>query len=128
MSGNAILLWVSGGMGSCVGLVVLLYNLVTAVLFLREETEGTSSGLAKAAWALGLLALFLWWMPCVGGLLAVVAIVVARVERGRIYRDESSLAGATPVRMGSFDGAVAVLLQILMFVGMLAGALSAWRG
>lgn len=127
MSGNAILMYVSGGMGSCVGLVVLLYNLVTAVLFLREETEGTSSGLAKASWALGLAALFTWFLPCVGGLLAIAAIVVARVERGRIYRDESSLAGATPVRMGSVDGGVALLLQLLMFVGMLAGIIAAWR-
>ena len=128
MSGNAILMYVSGGMGSCVGVVVLLYNLVTAVLFLREETEGTSSGLAKASWALGLLALFLWWAPCLGGAVAIAAIVVARVERGRIYRDESSLAGATPVRMGSVDGTVALLLQMVMFVGMLAGVIAAWRG
>jgi hypothetical protein len=128
MSGNAILMYVSGGLGSCLGVVVLLYNLVTALLFLREETEGTSSGLAKAAWALGLLAMFVWWMPCVGGVVAIAAIVVARVERGRIYRDESSLAGATPVRMGSVDGTVALLLQCLVFIGALSGVLAAWSG
>jgi len=125
MSGNLILVYVTGGIGSCVGMLVLVYNLVAAILFLREETDGRSSGLAKAAWALGLFALFLWWMPCLGAMVAMLAIVVARVERGRIYRDESSLAGATPVRMGSVDGGVALLLQLLSFLGIVAGVLAA---
>lgn len=120
-----MLVYATGGAGSCVGMLVLFYNLVAAILFLREETDGKSSGLAKAAWALGLLALLLWWLPCMGGLLAILAILVARFERGRIYRDDSSLAGATPVRMGSLDGFVALPLQLLSLLGLVAGALAA---
>lgn len=120
---NALFLYVSSGIGSCMGLILLLYNVVVALLFMREETEGSSSGLAKASWALGLLALFLWWLPCLGSVVALVAIAVSRVERGRIYRDESSLAGATPVRMGSVNGSVALLLQVLLFIGILASLL-----
>lgn len=120
---NLLFMYVSGGLGSCMGLILLLYNVVAALLFMREETEGNSSGLAKASWALGLLALFLWWLPCLGAVVSLVAIAVSRVERGRIYRDESSLAGATPVRMGSVNGSVALLLQILLFLGIIAGFL-----
>ncbi len=121
MFGNLVFLYVTGGIGSCVGFILLLYNVVAALLFMREQTDGTSSGLAKAAWATGLLALFLWPMPCIGSVVAIAAIVLSRVERGRIYRDESSLAGATPVRMGSVNGGVALLIQILALIGLIAG-------
>ncbi len=123
LSGNLVLLYLAGGVGSCLGMLLLLYNLVAAVLFLREETEGSSSGLAKAAWALGLVALFLWWAPCLGSMVALVAMVVARIERGRIYRDESSLAGATPVRMGNVNGGVALLLQLFVLLSALGSFL-----
>ena len=125
MSANLVLLYLAGGVGSCLGMLLLLYNLVAAVLFLREDTEESSSGLAKAAWGLGLLAVFLWWTPCFGSLLAIVAMILARVERGRIFRDEAPLAGATPVRMGNVDGGITLLLQFLLFVGIVASALSA---
>lgn len=127
MSGNLVLLYLTGGVGSCLGMILLLYNLVAAVLFLREDTEEGSSGMAKAAWAVGLMSLFLWWMPCVGAVVALVAIVLARIERGRIFRDEAPLAGATPVRMGNVDGGIALLLQFLMFVGFVASALGSMR-
>ena len=48
--------------------------------------RGDLSGMAKASWALGLLALFLWWMPCVGGAVTIAAIVVARLERPDLPR------------------------------------------
>ena len=124
MLGNMVFLYVTGGIGSCVGSILLLYNVVAGVLFMREETEGSSGGLAKAAWAVGLLALFMWWIPCIGSVAAIAAIIISRVERGRIYRDESSLAGATPVRMGSVNGGVALLIQVMAVIGILATMLT----
>jgi len=112
-----LFLYVAAGLGSCVGLVLLMYNVVAAVLFMREEGDGVSSGLAKAAWATGVFALFTWAVPCVGLLVALTAVVLGRVERGRIYRDESSLAGATPVRMASVNGGVALAMQVFAFLG-----------
>jgi len=110
----------AASIGSCIAMLLLGYNLIAAVMFMREESEGTSSGLAKAAWAVGLIALFFSMTPCLGGLLPLVAIILARVERGRIYRDESPLAGATPVRMGSVNGGVAMLLWLLGTAGLFA--------
>lgn len=119
MSSNFVLLYLTGGIGSCVGLVVVLYNLVAAVLYMREETEGRSSSVAITAWAIGVLATLLWWLPCVGGIAGMVAIVVARLERGRIYRDQSSLAGATPVRMGIVNGTMALAMHAVMWLALL---------
>jgi len=116
---NLVFLYLTGGIGSCVGIVVILYNLIAAALYLREETEGRSSGLAITSWAIGMLAMLVWWLPCVGGLAGLLAVLVSRYERGRIYRDESSLAGATPVRMGYVNGGMAVILHVLMFAGVL---------
>ena len=116
---NLVFLYLTGGIGSCVGIVVILYNLIAAALYLREETEGRSSGLAITSWAIGMLAMLVWWLPCVGGLAGLLAVLVSRYERGRIYRDESSLACATPVRMGYVNGGMAVILHVLMFAGVL---------
>jgi hypothetical protein len=101
------------GIGSCFVALLLVYNLVTAILYLREDTDGASSGLAKAAWATGVLAVLGWWFPCVGTLIAIAAILLARVENGRIYRDEASLSGATPVRMAQIDGWIVLLVQVV---------------
>jgi hypothetical protein len=109
--------------GSAMGVVVVLYNLVAVALYLREETEGRSSALALTAWAIGVLALLLWWMPCVGGIAALLAMTVSRIERGRIYRDEAPLAGATPVRMANTDGSTALLLHTGIWVAGLASVL-----
>ncbi len=122
-SANLVFLYVGAGLGSCLGFALLLYNLVAGVLFMREETEGSSSGMAKVAWALGIVALLAWPAPCIGALIAIAAMVISRVERGRIYRDESSLAGATPVRMGSVNGSIALLIQVLVLSSVVASFL-----
>src|SRR5687767_4152456 len=93
---NPVFLYFTGGIGSCVGFLVVLYNLMAIVLYQREDTEGRSSALALTAWGIGMLSVLLWWMPCVGGLAALLAMTISRIERGRIYRDEAPLAGATP--------------------------------
>ncbi len=118
MSGSQFVVSVVGSLGSCFGLLVFLYNVLSFALFLREATEGTSSGLARAAWGFGLLALFLWWLPCGGAVLALVAIVASRIERGRIFRDESALAGVTPIRLGNFNAIMVLGLQLVMVVAM----------
>ncbi len=123
MSGaNLGFMYGAGGIGSCLVALLLLYNLVVAVMFLREETDGVSSPMAKATWAVGVLAVLGWWFPCVGAIFAIVAIVLAQIERGRIYRDESSLAGSTPIRMGRIDGIVVLIVQLLLIGGMIATA------
>ncbi|MEZ4236732.1 MAG: hypothetical protein R3F59_11370 [Myxococcota bacterium] len=117
--GNYVLVWLTGGIGSCLGVVVLLYNAVAAVLFSREETEGRASSLSITCWAIGVLAMLLWWLPCVGGAAGLFSMVVGYFERGRIYRDQSSLASATPVRMGISNGALAVVLHSVLMLVML---------
>jgi hypothetical protein len=117
---NLVFLYLTGSMGSCVGVLVLLYNLISVVLYLREETEGRSSGVAIAAWAIGVLATLIWWLPCVGGLAALLAVLVARMERGRIYRDQAPLAGATPVRMAHGNGNIALVLHSILMFSLLA--------
>jgi len=122
-SANLGFMYGAGGVGSCLVALLLLYNLVVAVMFLREETDGVSSNMAKAAWAVGVLAVLGWWFPCVGAVLAIVAIMLAQIERGRIYRDESSFAGSTPIRMGRIDGIVVLIVQLILMGGMIATAL-----
>jgi len=109
----------TASISSCIGMLLVGYNLIALIMFMREESEGTSSGLAKAAWGVGLMAVFFSMTPCLGVFLPLVAIILARVERGRIYRDESPLAGATPVRMGSVNGGVAMLMWVLGSAGLL---------
>lgn len=120
MSGSQFVVSVVGSIGSCVGLMLLLYNLVSFGLFLRESTDGSSSGLARGAWVAGTIAVFLWWMPCVGAAVALVAVVASRIERNRIFRDEAPLAGVTPIRLANLDGILVLGLQLL---GLVAGAL-----
>ncbi|MBX2796238.1 MAG: hypothetical protein KTR31_01175 [Myxococcales bacterium] len=123
---NPIFLYGGYGLGSCLGFVLLIYNLVAGVLFLREDTEGSASGLAKASWALGVMALFAWPLMCFGLPFALGAMLTSRIERRRIYRGDASLAGATPVRMGSINGSLSLLMQfglvLAAVVGMLTGA------
>lgn len=119
MTGSQFVVSVVGAAGSCFGLLLLLYNVLSFALFLRESTEGSSSGLARASWAAGILALFLWWLPCGGALIALVAIGTSRMERGRIFRDESPLAGVTPIRLGSMNGVLVLGLQTVLILATL---------
>lgn len=116
---NPVFLYFTLGGGSCLGVLVLLYNLVSVVLYLREDNESRSSALAITAWGMGVLAMLLWFLPCVGGAAGLLAMTVARIERGRIYRDQAPLAGATPVRMANTNGTLAVVLQSGVLVSLL---------
>lgn len=109
------MLYLASGVANCIVLFLALYNLVVLVGVMRaDEDDGAVSGLAKGAWGIGCLsALF---VPC-APFLSLVALVLSRLEIGRVYRDESSLASATPARMGSVNGGVAFLVWVLLTAG-----------
>ena len=120
---NVLFLVVSACIGVVITLVLLLYNVVALVLFLRETSDGDSSTLAKFAWATGLASLTMWCVPCLGTVLGIVSVVVSQIERVRIFRDQSSLAGATPARLGSVNGWASLIIQFLLLVSLVVGAL-----
>ena len=105
------------------GVVVLLgiYNVIAGVLFLRESIDGNATWMAKAAWALSGVALTGWCLPCVGTGTALVALVLARVERRRIYASKAPLASATPVRMARINGGWSLMLQAVGYGAVLIG-------
>ena len=110
---------VFASLASCIGMLMLAYNLIAVVMYMREDSDGSASGLAKAAWLMGIVSLFFSGLPCFGMFLPFIAVILARVERGRIYREESPLAGATPVRMGSLNGGIALLLFAITNAGFI---------
>jgi len=105
------------------GVVVLLgiYNVIAGVLFLRESIDGNASVIAKTAWVVSGVALTAWCMPCVGTGAAIVAMVLARFERNRIYDSRSPLASATPVRMARINGGWSLALQFVGYASVLIG-------
>jgi hypothetical protein len=108
------ILYLFSGVGNCVIFLLGLYNLIALIGVMRSEDEVGASGLAKGAWGVGCLAAVLF--PC-APLLSLIAIVLSRVEISRVYRDESPLASATPARMGSVNGGVALVVWLLVTVG-----------
>ncbi len=107
-----MIIYVASGVGTCVWCGLLIYNLVAIIGFLRESTEGSASMLSKGAWAVGFFAFLLGPCAWLGGL---VAIVLASVERRRIYQDKSSFASATPCRHASVNGGAIILLTLMMW-------------
>lgn len=112
---SSVLLYVPGVAGWCAALLLLIYNSVALFLFLHERNDRGASQASVLAWAAGVAAVMSWCAPGLGGLLAVAALALARRERIRIYRDEAPLAGATPVRMASLDGATALVLHAALW-------------
>jgi hypothetical protein len=105
------ILYAGTSVGSCAMMLLVLANIVVLVQFMREKSDETASGMAKASWAIGFSAMF--FGPC-GFFPALVAIILSRVETGRIYRGESELRSATPARWGSINGGVIMFLQFLV--------------
>ncbi len=118
---------ITSGVGTCIGALLLGYNVIALVMFMREDSEGSASGMAKAAWGLGMVSLFTAGLPCIGILVPFLPIILARVEKGRIYRDEAALAGATPVRLAGINGWIAFLLSSLITLGMVLTAVMAFN-
>lgn len=113
------ILWFAGGLGSCLWLVQLMYNAVALFSYVRSKGDEHASGLAMGAWALGFVSFLLGPCAPVGG---VVAMVVAAVERQRIFQDKSPFASAIPCRHASVNGT----FTLLLWVTFVAGALGAW--
>ena len=118
-AGNAFfLLYASSGFGSCIWFLLMFYNLIALIQYMRSDTDGeTASGLSKAAWAVGFFSFLLG--PCMW-FGAVIALIMARVERGRIYDERSSFASGTPATMGSINGGVTLLMYVIFLAGVLS--------
>jgi hypothetical protein len=108
---SSVLLYVPAVVGWSAALLLVIYNVVALFLFLYERADRGASGLAVLSWVAGLLAVLGWCAPCLGGMLALTALAVARHERIKIYRGRSPLAGATPVRLATLDGSAALVLH-----------------
>ncbi len=113
-------LYAALGFGSCVWFLLMFYNLISLVGYMRTDTDGeTASGLSKAAWAIGFFSFLLG--PCMW-FGSFVALLMARVERGRIYAESSSFASSTPCNMASINGGVTLLMYAIFAVGALSAA------
>ena len=120
-SANLTVLWLASGFGSCLWFVMLGYNAVALVGYLRYKGDDVASGLSKGAWALGFLSFLLG--PC-SWLGALAAIVLASVERNRIFQDKSTFASAIPCRHAQVNGT----FTLVIWGAFLLGALGAWLG
>lgn len=114
-SPSYFILYLFAGVGNCVLFLLAIYNLVALIGVMRADTEQGASGLAKGAWGMGCLSALIY--PC-APLFSLVAVVMSRIEIGRVYRDESPLASATPARMGSVNAGVAFLAWLLLILGL----------
>ena len=105
-----VLAYIGGGIGWCVIMLLILLNLWNLISMMREKSDESASAMAKAAWAVGFASMFLG--PC-GWFTALVAIVLAKIETGRIYRGESSIRSATPARMASINGGMYIIVSFV---------------
>ncbi len=113
----------TGSTTCCLFSVMFLYNLYAGAQFRREEHDEKPSGLSMASWGVGLLA---YVVPCCPGALPVMAMLMAAVERRRIYQGRSPLASSTPARLGTINGVMALVGHALMMAGYLMQAGSAF--
>jgi hypothetical protein len=114
MESGPLFLYAGGMFDCCLLSVLVLYNVFGLVTFLRDDSEESASVMSKAAWGLGVAALFI--PPC-GVVFALAAIAMANLERRRIYQDISPLVSAGPARMASINGSVALLLYAVLTLG-----------
>lgn len=110
-AGNSqtLLLGIQGATWLCVGALLLIYNLVAVVKYLREDSEESASGLAWAAFVLGLLSI----TPACGCFLAAIPWGIASYERSRIYKGDASLRGAGLTRAGGLTAVIILVMGIL---------------
>ena len=55
-SNSLFLLYAASGFGSCIWMLLLIYNVIMLFGFMREDTDGeAASAMSKAAWAIGFL-------------------------------------------------------------------------
>ncbi len=95
VTGATVLYSALGGTWMCIGTVLFLYNVVALIKYMREDSDESASGVAWAAWVLAMISI----LPMCGGcFLALVPLVLARVETGRVYAGKASLPSRAPRR------------------------------
>jgi hypothetical protein len=106
------------GLGStfCIGSIVVLYNLVVLVGQIRAKYDEPISGLAKAAWAISAISLLLGPCLVIG---AVIGWILSGIEKGRIYRGESTLASLKSASMATVNSIVGIVIFLLLGVAAL---------
>jgi hypothetical protein len=115
-----LFLYVGSFLGSCMWMALLGYNAMGLFSFMREDTEGeVASPLAKAAWAISFASFLLG--PC-AWFGASCALILVRMERGRMYSEKSSLAGATPCRIAGINAGITLMMWAAITVGLVATA------
>ncbi|GAA4777699.1 hypothetical protein GCM10023200_08240 [Actinomycetospora chlora] len=79
------------------------------------------NGMGTAALIFGILALLTcWWLPVVGGVLAILAIIFGVVGRGRVKRLEANNKGVATA--GLVLGIITLILNIILSVLFFLGA------
>jgi hypothetical protein len=76
------------------------------------------NGMGTAALVFGILALLTcWWLPVVGGILAILAIIFGVVGRGRVKRLEATNGGVatTGLVLGVLSLIVNIVLSVAIF-------------
>jgi hypothetical protein len=78
------------------------------------------NGMGTAALVLGILALLTcWWLPVVGAILGIIAIILGVAGRGRVRRLEATNKGAATT--GLVLGIISLILNILLSVAIFLG-------
>jgi len=80
---------------------------------------GNISGLAITSMILGIVSLFLIFIPILGQLLPIVAIVLGIIGLRNINQD-NTLSGKGMSIAGIVVGAVALVISVIIIVGMVA--------
>jgi len=78
------------------------------------------NGMGTAAVVFGVLALLLCWLPVVGLLLGVLAIIFGVVGRGRVKRMQATNQGAatTGLVLGVLSLVINLIISVLFFLGL----------
>ena len=98
-------LLIVGGIGGCFSLILVAYNLIVLIGFLRESAKDKPSTISIVAWVVSLVSVSLG--PC-GFVVGLVSFFVARYEQGRIYNEESTVRSTTPCEIASMNAIVAI--------------------
>jgi hypothetical protein len=110
MAGIPLSTWLGAGLGACVLVVMAIINGMGVVRYLRRTGDDAATALSLGGWVMSVVGLFLG--PC-ALLTAVAALIIARLETGRVQREEASAWTLIPCQMMRING-----LLTLFFVGI----------
>jgi hypothetical protein len=118
MGTGSICMYIGTGVGSCLTVLMLISNIVAAVRYLTSEGTEPASPASLAAWGVSVASFFLG--PC-GFLTALIAVVLARVERAKVFREEASAWSLMPCSMANTNSFAFVVVTVIIWVGIIAG-------